>query len=893
MMSGLDKVLLHDGVCSVIFNFLELSEIFKLRLVHCGYYKIYIYSNKLNQCFDKVLNIFLNIPLEKNRKYTVIKTAQRNHPESNEQLSVVITNIFNIRSSPKSLLILHDKIYRLLEEKKGLYIFYHDIEITNEHPLRIYSSPNLIFWMIINNKNKIIKNILETYTDNIFLCKDEMKNNLLHIACFFGNIEVINYIKENSGKYFSKLLNTRNVDGTTPLGMVFLDNKNNHRGPDLKNNIEKVCEILLPLKELDINDYLINKKGLDYTAHKLLKKIGGFNCLHISLIYNNEKILEMLYNRNKKLGWYNNYSVNFNYPSSHIDYYMFSPQKIFEDMRHNHTSDFLNIWNTINNTLLQEDTDESGDSSDTETSAYIYKHELLKLVDIISECDNITYDDKMDNILNLPINTSSFEKKYVKDYCNSISITHFHGVTFPMGHYNTKQKLDIAKYFFKINNHLLSLQRDNVKDLSKNYIKNTTSISIKSLYCKTSTFSCGIDNLYYLTVLQENNVKDLMLISTLINNYLSDCWKNDETIFLKYCLENYIYDYSNEQKWKDFWYRLNNIKEVDKEIIKYRYPFLSTSKAPDHAVKYAMGCNLEINKKGQFPLYPKYNDKGYPKHILMGFVFIITHSLSELTKLEIDKKITDITHLICNEKIKNDARIKNQIETTFFGGIDNKNILAVVPIIYPNFSKGFKKGYHDKVWGYENIDTKRKNKNIFKNAKNEYKGQKYLDIYNKVDNGNISCAGKVIKPGNDKLILNLTEKITHLQGNRLYYSLPNGEIKRFDTGYNKEKYFSNLQLDVINTLNKKEYYQERIYNTIIQNTEKIVINTDNVKDVKKINIPKNDNLNIGSILVSTKDITKQYNCRNCKKGCSNRHCICFKNDEKCDSKCGCKDCNNN
>jgi hypothetical protein len=36
---------------------------------------------------------------------------------------------------------------------------------------------------------------------------------------------------------------------------------------------------------------------------------------------------------------------------------------------------------------------------------------------------------------------------------------------------------------------------------------------------------------------------------------------------------------------------------------------------------------------------------------------------------------------------------------------------------------------------------------------------------------------------------------------------------------------------------------------------------------------------------------KNVHC-NCKTGCTNRRCICARNDEPCDDKCGCVDCKN-
>jgi hypothetical protein len=38
-------------------------------------------------------------------------------------------------------------------------------------------------------------------------------------------------------------------------------------------------------------------------------------------------------------------------------------------------------------------------------------------------------------------------------------------------------------------------------------------------------------------------------------------------------------------------------------------------------------------------------------------------------------------------------------------------------------------------------------------------------------------------------------------------------------------------------------------------------------------------------------MNKTIYCR-CKSGCTNRRCVCFRNNESCDEKCGCADCQN-
>ena len=49
-------------------------------------------------------------------------------------------------------------------------------------------------------------------------------------------------------------------------------------------------------------------------------------------------------------------------------------------------------------------------------------------------------------------------------------------------------------------------------------------------------------------------------------------------------------------------------------------------------------------------------------------------------------------------------RTDNQLEVSFFGGVSGKNVKVIIPIIYPNLSKGFKAGYHDVIWGLKAKD---------------------------------------------------------------------------------------------------------------------------------------------------------------------------------------------
>jgi len=48
---------------------------------------------------------------------------------------------------------------------------------------------------------------------------------------------------------------------------------------------------------------------------------------------------------------------------------------------------------------------------------------------------------------------------------------------------------------------------------------------------------------------------------------------------------------------------------------------------------------------------------------------------------------------------------------------------------------------------------------------------------------------------------------------------------------------------------------------------------------------------VGKALIGVDQVKKEHRC-NCKSGCTNNRCSCLKNNEPCDSSCGCTHCKN-
>ena len=65
-----------------------------------------------------------------------------------------------------------------------------------------------------------------------------------------------------------------------------------------------------------------------------------------------------------------------------------------------------------------------------------------------------------------------------------------------------------------------------------------------------------------------------------------------------------------------------------------------TSKAPDHAIRFAIGRSVEA-ARGETPMQPEYKD-GHPTHRLAGLVYVTLHKLSDLVSERDNHSMIDI-----------------------------------------------------------------------------------------------------------------------------------------------------------------------------------------------------------------------------------------------------------
>jgi len=355
---------------------------------------------------------------------------------------------------------------------------------------------------------------------------------------------------------------------------------------------------------------------------------------------------------------------------------------------------------------------------------------------------------------NITENLEGQAGKKLLTHHESIVIPHFHGVPFMKGQYTNHEKRKVAANFFNFNQKMINKEED--ESLNKSGASNI----IHGLHSRTSTASNGIENLYHLINASNKELEALKKTDEILKRYLTNCYNLDSSQFLE-AICTYVYDFSNDP-WKfkvynekhnpitNFWDKLLESKitsasdllpDEDRNnldnIIKYRFPLLSLSKTPKHPVEFALGNRVETQSKGEFPTTAEYNNKGFPKHRLAGLLFITLHSVSEIDFMEERNELVDMCKLLKAGKLKNNngddkkaSRIDNQAEVTFFGGVDEENVSLVIPLLYPNFSKHFRKGYHDDIWGLT--------KETYDNLKEEIKKDHNVDITKDIVGGLIN-----------------------------------------------------------------------------------------------------------------------------------------------------------
>jgi hypothetical protein len=722
-------------------------------------------------------------------RFDADKTAQFGHPGNDANF---ITNLVSLAKEFKSVDEYNKLAYEAL---KCTPTFHYMASLYNfPKPRDVFESRNLLFYLLKQKPDEFVKSILPKLDMSTLLgVKDIYGNNLLHIAVFYGYAEVTGRIFDlfSNREFFAEFLDTRNKDGTNPLGMMFLNSSSYNASNLLVDASKKIVKLFIKQVEYDVNSYLNDKLGMDYASETYLKHIGGFNILHMVLKCGESDLLKDLGSRNE---WDvenpNNY-VNFFHPSLNPDFHMTSPTRLldfkstkFPLLNKARESCIILLVEYQEKQQEKLDEDGSGDSEVSGTPANFYKQELLNLAKFAEQKIEKASVSSLDyKILNTPIKSSkqrsNSQESEKTDLSNAVTVF-FHGVPLMLGQYGNFQRRELAKKLLPANPRIDEEGR-------VSYQEN----SVLSIHSRTSTASSEVSNLHDV-VSRPDIISVLFAMDSNLKSYLSRCQEKNKPKFLE-AVKVYVYEFADNPIEK-FWEILRSIEEpsIDSGIIKYRFPFISVSKAPDHPLKFAVGQNVETQARGELPLNPKYDETGFPCHRLAGFLYVTRHSLADIQNLVNQFSCIDVTQLVKSGQLsaKGSTRTDYQHEFTFFGGVKAEDVLFVVPVVYPNFKKGFQKGHHDVIWNM--IDGTggpgRPPSNNFKTAKDIVIKMSKPNLYN--DSG-ITSVGKIMMPAFVKLALKVAEVL--LEDKNVVLLNANNDLEIFSFDYDSKSYWSDLQ----------------------------------------------------------------------------------------------------
>jgi hypothetical protein len=732
--------------------------------------------------------------------YTANKPGEVGHPDANGKLSKIVNEVLGGKGV-KTLIEFHAKVYELLWkepefQKKAKYSFKYKFSY-KETRIDIGESDNLLFWLLAYNKPKNALSIIKNYNFDISSILDNKGNNILHISALYGIESIVTEITTRyfcnhiSSDQFTQLINHRNYEGTNPLGMVFLSNV-------LLPGHMNIVKSITSNDCYNINAYLNNKNGMDYTSPKHLQQIGGYNLLHMAIRRGKVEIIELLGERNSKKYLSDTERVDFMYPTLNPSHHMISPTKLADIV--NFTSEvgastreiIQNSLETQRNKQVEfQASDDSGDSDVEDKPAWHYKQGLLTLKDFVSKPTKPQHGnlfstptkssgaefDKALKKLNSPSTASTPKEKgsSQKEY-DKIVIPLFHGVPFIQGQYTNNQKREVAKKF-------LGFNKKFIDSVNKTYEESDVDSIIKSIHSRTATASCGIENLYALINAPKHILTRLKGIEEYLKGYLLSLKAKHGNDFLA-SIKKYIYEFADNPI-KGFWEDLVDAIPPDQEIVKYRFPVISTSKAPDHAVKFGFGGNVEATSRGEAPVYPNYNDESYPMHRLAGFLYVTLHSAKELQGN--GSCALDITQLLKTQQLKTAAhRTDNQIEVIFLGGIDGKVVTIVIPLLYPNLDKEYDPEYHG-IFGITNTNSRLATH--YPKVTNEVSGLVALDLRDEASGFSPKLMQAYVQ-----FALKVADAIAQSQGKVLCTILPNGMIVKCPMGIDDGGKLSVLQI---------------------------------------------------------------------------------------------------
>jgi hypothetical protein len=466
--------------------------------------------------------------------------------------------------------------------------------------------------------------------------------------------------------------------------------------------------------------------------------------------------------------------------------------------------------NLIGIYLKKEEDDESGDSGDEESNASHYRKMLLKIKEFSNQNTSSSKKTKRPTS-----NTGHLTKDYLsylnglseddshseaRDDINSMYVPLFHGVPLMQSQYTNQEQREIGKNVQAINEKLLErfLKKTNSELTSKEKI-------MISIHSRTSTASAGLQSLYEVLTANQSKRNELNEKSEILQNHFKNLLDQDQ----KTAIGTYVGQFSKTFS-KEFWPAFKNPEYPD-GIVKYPFPIIATSKAVDHALRFAIGNNVE-RSKGETPMEPEYDQTGHPKHRLAGLLYITLHKLSDIVKDQ--KKGSFIDFNLDLRNAKGYGQFSHQLECDFFGKIDVKKIVYILPIVYPSIrsenEKGFNSDYHYDIFGLSS------GSDDVVGVLNPSKIKPDLwESPNPVLTKHLTGFGRMFVPAFGILANDLFSKIETMEENsskKILVTINNkGELILYNTKWERKEEFSEAQKDVDITSKSNETADKRVW----------------------------------------------------------------------------------
>lgn len=618
------------------------------------------------------INRYLNLlPKEhphRKRIFSVHSTGEEGHPNSDNCLQNIIKQAVESDTPWEDF---HSQVFiELAEETFFDFRYFFKYGVQDAKFVEIGQSDHLLFFSLFNLDIHTFERMLNSCDESLTAVRDSKGNTILHVAACFGLHQQTQAIlkKASQDEELPALINSRNSDGTTPLGMLFLNERIPHE------RIVQVARLFIREPSLRIDSYLNNQIGMDYRSDPFIQKIGGLTCLHVALRRGLTQLLALLQERD---------GVNWAFPSQNPKHHMNSPSKLINPQAANSHK----LEQFLAEEVEKNDDDSSGDSSDENAPAFQHKLALKDLVKIVNGNKKTTTPPQLDRVNQTLYDEqiSLEDKERLEKEVAQLELVHFHGVPFMKGHYTNLQRRLVGKQVQKMN---LPRNKEKLEPF-------------RAIHSRTSVATAGVQTLYDVMTASEEQLRKLEATDEQLRAAMSQLWMEKPSELVS-ALKTFIYDFS-QNPIKPFWDRFTSAG-LD-GIIRYRFPVCSLSKAPDHAVKFAAGKNVETQNLGEERMEPDYSSTGKPRHRLVGLLYVTSHSIPEFHDLQNRCGLADTAQLrSSNQMTSSQARTDQQLEVSFFGGVSGRNVKVVIPIIYPNLSKQFKRGYHDVIWGLSERD---------------------------------------------------------------------------------------------------------------------------------------------------------------------------------------------